>query len=133
MIVFAITMQMTIRSSHQRCSVRKVVLRNFAQFRGKHLRQVLFHNKIAGREPATLRKKRLWHRCFPVNFSKFLRTPLLTEHLWWLLLNNNMEKEALKRFGIFIANFTVNVFSSFFTVGFLRIVCFYFLYSETSE
>ena len=23
--------------------------------------------------PATLLKKRLWHRCFPVNFSKFLR------------------------------------------------------------
>ena len=24
--------------------------------------------------PATLLKKRLWHRCFPVNFAKFLRT-----------------------------------------------------------
>ena len=32
--------------------------------------------------PATLLKKRLWHRCFPVNFVKFLRTPFLTEHLW---------------------------------------------------
>ena len=31
--------------------------------------------------PATLLKKRLWHRCFPVNFAKFLRTPFLTEHL----------------------------------------------------
>ena len=29
---------------------------------------------------------RLWHRCFPVNFAKFLRTPLLTEHPRWLLL-----------------------------------------------
>ena len=36
--------------------------------------------------PATLLKKRLWHRCFPVNFVKFLRTPFLTEHLRWLLL-----------------------------------------------
>ena len=36
--------------------------------------------------PATLLKKRLWHRCFPVNFAKFLRTPFLTEHLQWLLL-----------------------------------------------
>ena len=35
--------------------------------------------------PATL-KKRLWHRCFPVNFVKFLRTPILLEHLQWLLL-----------------------------------------------
>ena len=24
--------------------------------------------------PATLLKKRLWHRCFPVNFVKFIRT-----------------------------------------------------------
>ena len=36
--------------------------------------------------PATLLKKGLWHRCFPVNFAKFLRTPFFTEHLWWLLL-----------------------------------------------
>ena len=34
--------------------------------------------------PATLLKKRLWHRCFPVNFVKFIRTPFFTEHLWWL-------------------------------------------------
>ena len=30
--------------------------------------------------------KRLWHRCFPVNFTKFLRTSFLLEHLRWLLL-----------------------------------------------
>ena len=33
MIVFAITIQITIRSSHQRCSVKKGVLRNVAKFR----------------------------------------------------------------------------------------------------
>ena len=27
------------------------------------------------RKPATLLKNRLWHKCFPVNFVKFLRTP----------------------------------------------------------
>ena len=27
--------------------------------------------------PATLLKKRLWHRCFLVNFAKFLRIPFL--------------------------------------------------------
>ena len=89
MIVFAITVQMTTRSSHQRCSVRKGVLRNFAKFTGKHLCQVLFYNKVAGPEPATLLKQRLWHRCFPMNFAKFLRTPFLTEHFWWLLLLDN--------------------------------------------
>ena len=30
-------------------------------------------NKVAGLRPATLLKKSLWHRCFPVNFVKFLR------------------------------------------------------------
>ena len=43
--------------------VRKGVLRKFAKCTGKHL----CHS------PATLLKKRLWHRCFPVKFAKFLR------------------------------------------------------------
>ena len=42
--------------------------------------------RALGLRPATLLKKRLWHRCFPVNFVKFLRRPFLTEHLRWLLL-----------------------------------------------
>ena len=65
------------RSSHQRCSIKKGVLKNFAKFTGKHLCQSFFFNKVAGLRPATLLKKRLWHRCFPVNFTKFLRTPFL--------------------------------------------------------
>ena len=51
------------------------VLRNFTKFTGEYVGL-----------PATLSKKKLWHRCFPVNFVKFLRTLFLTEHLWWLLL-----------------------------------------------
>ena len=39
-----------------------------------------------GLRPATLLKKRLWHRCFAVKFAKFLRKPFVTEHLLWLLL-----------------------------------------------
>ena len=61
-------------SSHWMCSVRKGVLRNFAKFTGKHLCQSLFFNKVAGLRPAVLLKKRLWHRCFPVNLAKFVRT-----------------------------------------------------------
>ena len=53
----------TIRSSHRRFSVRKDVLRNFAKFTGNTCARVL--------------KKRLWHRCIPVNFATFLRTPFL--------------------------------------------------------
>ena len=51
------------------------------KFTGKHLCQSLFFNKVAGLRPATSLKKRLWHRCFPLSFAKFLRTPFLIEHL----------------------------------------------------
>ena len=30
--------------------------------------------------------ERLWHRCFPLIFVEFLRSAVLIEHLWWLLL-----------------------------------------------
>ena len=60
----------TDRRSHHRCSVRKYVLRNFAKFTEKNLCQSLFFNKVTG--PRQLyEKKRLWQRCFPVNFTKF--------------------------------------------------------------
>ena len=61
----------------RRCFVRTGVLRNFAKFTGKHLRQRLFFHKVAFLSPATLFKKRLWHRCFPTSFAKLLRTPFL--------------------------------------------------------
>ena len=54
----------------------KSVLESFIKFTGKHLCQsfcVLVNTCVL--RPAILWKKRLWHRCFPLNFSKFLRTP----------------------------------------------------------
>ena len=60
-----------------RCSAKKGVLRNFVKFSGKQLYQSLFFNKVADIRPATLLKKRLWHRCFPVSFAKFLKTLFL--------------------------------------------------------
>ena len=74
------------RSSRPEVFCKKVVLRNFAKFTGKHLCQSLFFIKVEGLGPATLLKKRLWYRCFFVNFAKFLRTTFLIEHLRWLLL-----------------------------------------------
>ena len=75
-----------IRSSHRRCSVRKVVHKNFTKFTGKHLFQSLLFNNIAGLMPATLLKNRLWRRCFPINFVKILRTPFLQNASVRLLL-----------------------------------------------
>ena len=54
------------RSSRPEVFGKKLVLKSFAKFTGKHLRKSLF-----------LIKRRLWRRCFPVNFEKFLRSPLV--------------------------------------------------------
>ena len=78
--------------------------KNLAKFKGKHLRQNLFFSKVAG-----LLKERLCHRCFPVNFTKFLRTPFLQNtsrrlllqcvKIWFwdeFSLKNNLLGKALK-------------------------------------
>ena len=83
------------------CVLQKRFRANFAKFTGKHLCQSLFFNKVPGLWPATLLKKRLWYRCFPVNFANFFfwETPFYIEHLWWLLLvfNNLLFSSYWKR------------------------------------
>ena len=74
---------LSFRSSCPEVLREEGVLRNFSKFTGKHLCQSLFFNKVAGLRPATLLKKKLWHSCFPLNFTKFLRAPFLQN---WLLL-----------------------------------------------
>ena len=80
-------LQTHFRSSHRRHSVKEGVLGNFAKFTGKHLCQSFFFSKVAGLRPATLLKKRPWHRCFPVDFAKFFTAPFLTENFRWLPLS----------------------------------------------
>ena len=80
-----VTNKPILRSSHPEMLCKKGALTNFLKFIGKHLCQGLFFNKVAARS-ATLLKKRLWRRCFPVNFAKFLRKTFFTEHLRLLLL-----------------------------------------------
>ena len=59
---------------------KKGVLRNFVKFTGKHLRQSLFFNKVAG-----LKSKAL-AQVFSCEFYEISQNTFLTEHLWWLLL-----------------------------------------------
>ena len=61
-----------VRSSRPDVLCKKGVLRNFGKFIEKHMCQKLFFNKVAGLRPATLLKKSLCHRCFSMNFAKFL-------------------------------------------------------------
>ena len=80
-----VTSMIINRSSHRRCSVRKgFFIRNCAKITGKYLCQSLYFNKVGS---AALLKQRLRHRCFPINFAKFLRTPFLQNTSGRLLLN----------------------------------------------
>ena len=63
------------RSSHRRCSVKKVFLKISQNSQENTCDRVSF-----------LIKLQVCHRCFPVNFVKFLRTHFFTERLRWLLL-----------------------------------------------
>ena len=71
----------SVRSSHRRCLVGKVVFKNFAKFKGKHLCSRVFF--LINSQNI---KKRFWHRRLPVSFVKFLNTYFSTKHLLWLLL-----------------------------------------------
>ena len=59
---------------------------------------------------------RPWHRCFSVNFVKFLRTPFFIEHIWWLLLSEKyselLRKSTLELFTKMQAFFIGNILIS---------------------
>ena len=70
--------------SRQDVFCKKGVLANSEKIHRKtNLCQSIFFNKVAG--------LRLWYWCFPVIFTKFLRIPVLTEHIWWLLLGSKLK------------------------------------------
>ena len=91
----------------QRCSIKKVLLDILQNSQESTCARASFLTSYS------FIKKRLWHRCFPVNFATFLRTPFLTEHLRWLLLtvywkisclsslNFHLAKELLKLLKLF--------------------------------
>ena len=56
---------------------KNAVLKIFAKYTKKRLCWTLFLNKNAGLQYWNFIKKRLQHRCFPVNIAKFLRTSIL--------------------------------------------------------
>ena len=74
----------TLRSSHQRCSVKKGVLRNFTKFTGKHLCQSLFFNKVAGLRPEACNfiKKETLAQEFSCELCEISKNTFFTEHIW---------------------------------------------------
>ena len=71
LILSNLSLRVYVSSVRTRGVVLKKVFLRIAKFAGKHLYQSLFLKKVAGFTPAILLKKKLWHRCFPVNFTKF--------------------------------------------------------------
>ena len=82
----------------QTCSLKKGVLRNFVKFTWKYLCQSLFFNKVTGLRPTTLFKRRPWHRCFSVNFVKFLRIAFLQNIYERLLLHRKIVHSMLLKY-----------------------------------
>ena len=61
----------------RRRSVKESVIKNFQKLTGKDLYRSQF----------LIKKKRLQHKCFSVNFANFTKTTSFIEHLQWLLLD----------------------------------------------
>ena len=90
-IIYLLTLTILIQSPEQNSEAAAgVVLKNFANFTEKHLCWSLFFTKLRAFRPATLLKKRLLKRCFPMKNGKFWITPIskniwTTSSVYWLL------------------------------------------------
>ena len=69
------------RRSHQRCSLKKGVLKNFTKFTGKHLCQSLFLIKLQAWDLQLIEKETL-AQVFSCKFWKTCKSTFFTEHLW---------------------------------------------------
>ena len=108
------------------------------KFHKFHRKMPVFFNKVSGlrkkknlwhryfpvnfTRPATLLKKKLWYRYFPVNFAKFLRTLFLQNTSGRLLLN----KEAFLNLHLIkVSKLLVFVFFSFFIISNIMVKIFF--------
>ena len=73
--------EVAIRKQPPEVFYKKRCSEKFRKIYRKTLVPECLFNKVVGLRPATLLRKSLRHRCFPVNFTKFLRTTF-SEHLW---------------------------------------------------
>ena len=69
MYIYLLLVKSIIRCSRPEVFCKKGVLKNLAKFTGKLMCWSLVLNKVAGLRSAILSKKKLQHRCFPVNFT----------------------------------------------------------------
>ena len=79
---------------------RSLMFYNFGN--RKYLCRNFCFNKVACLQPGTLLRKRFSHRCFPVNFVKFLRRSILwnTSELLLLRFEEVITENHIKKFYI---------------------------------
>ena len=65
------------RSSHPEVFCKKGIFKKNGEILRKTPVSESLFNKVAGLQPAIFFKKRFQHRCFTVEFAKFLRTNIL--------------------------------------------------------
>ena len=63
------------QNAHRRRSAKKSTFKNFTKFTVKNLRPLF--NEVTGLKICSFINKKLRHRCFRLNFPKFLRRPTL--------------------------------------------------------
>ena len=92
---------------------KKRVVKSFAKFTGKHL---------CRRRPETLLRKRIWHRYFPVNFTKFSKNIFFIEHFQVPSLLLLLESPIF--WGFFLQTYLMDICGSFRSLC----KCFRFIY-----
>ena len=102
------------------CSVEKVFCDIFQNSKGNTFAGVSFLIKVHTR-PVTLLKKRLLHRCFPLNFEKSHRAPFYKHRTTasgrWHILNNywKLKKYIIKKFILLYLIILVGISESYET------------------
>ena len=114
-VIMGIAIFYVRRSCYRDVLYKKVVLKNFPKFTRKKLCQSLFFNKVAG-----WRIGWSWHRFFPVNFEKFLRTPFFKEHIRRLLMSDVNVFQVKSCLHLFILNHAFSI--TFWYFGRLKII-----------
>ena len=85
-----------IEAAVQRCSVRNMFLEILQNSQKNTCVRVSFLIKLQTLGLQLYEKKRLWHRCFPVNFTKFLRKPFSQNtygrYIFFCLISGNQSE-----------------------------------------
>ena len=96
-----------IRSSHRRCSIKKLYLK-ISQYSQENTYARGFFNQVKGCQVCNFIKKIFQHRHFSVNIVKFLKTVILKKicEQLWLLICCKTKLEKKKKLCVFFTKYT---------------------------